>query len=109
MEESTGLLYPAAPGDKPSNSSPSKTGSTRGGLIKTGFETTQIHVSYDRVEPETGESENVAIVEETVDGRGQQGAGLYDGVGGVSLPSEKDPATKMADKESATTSEGSVM
>ena len=30
-------------------------------LIKSGF--SQIHVSYDRIEPETGESENVAVVD----------------------------------------------
>ena len=53
------------PGNEPSNQTAHKgTGVVSRGLIKTGFTATKIHVSFDRIEPETGESENVAVVEE---------------------------------------------
>ena len=59
MEESTGLVYRKDQEEKLS-------GMTASGLIKPGYASSQIHVSYDRVEPETGESENVAVVNDNV-------------------------------------------
>ena len=76
-------------------------------LIKTGFAAAQIQISYDRVEPETGESENVAVVDETVShvsGCGNQVGGLYDDVGEVSASSsEVKKSVSTSDEKPATT------
>ena len=74
------------PGSQPSNQvannkeTAATGGSSRGsgGLIKTGFTATLISVSFDRIEPETGESENVAVEENLGGGfgRGRKGEGL---------------------------------
>ena len=70
----------------PSNqTAPKKEMGASRGLIKTDFTSTQIQVSFDRIEPETGESENVAV--ENVGGvgggfgRGKKGEGSRDEVG----------------------------
>ena len=74
VEESTGIVYPHEEGDgaqpsrhRDSDAVPESSGSQV--LIKAGYG--QIQVSYDRIEPETGESENVAV--EGGEGRGVGG------------------------------------
>ena len=87
IEESTGIVYPhqdkhrvIGPQHDPSDLSV-KEGNTPRDLIKSGF--TQIHVSYDRIEPETGESENVAVVDvngaTTRGGRGAEPVAMEEG------------------------------
>ena len=94
IEESTGLVYPhkkkdeddkqstntyttnnvvsTAIGGGGSVGSTNTTAGTAGsstavqGLIKPGYLSTLIQVSYDRVEPETGESENIAVVDDNM-------------------------------------------
>ena len=86
----------ATPGNEPSNTptTSKESGGVRG-LIKTGF-SAQIHVSYDRIEPETGESENVAVVDSVggaggagLFGRGKQGVVPLGEVGGASMESRE--------------------
>ena len=69
MEESTGIVYPHREEDGGVQSGASE-GRDVQDLVKSGY--TQIHVSYDRIEPETGESENVAV---DVDGGSRGGGG----------------------------------
>ena len=69
VEESTGIVYPHREEDGGVQSGVSE-GRDVQDLVKSGY--TQIHVSYDRIEPETGESENVAV---DVDGGSRGGGG----------------------------------
>ena len=74
VEESTGIVYPHQDqekmrGPQPDPSAMAMDANTSRELVKSGL--TQIHVTYDRIEPETGESENVAVVDvHSASGRG---------------------------------------
>ena len=72
VEESTGIVYPHQ--EEGERRSQREHTSLAPKLIKSSF--TQIHVSYDRIEPETGESENVAVEVDGGSREGRRGAGL---------------------------------
>ena len=78
VEESTGIVYPHCEEDGGGVQSGVSEGRGAQDLVKSGY--TQIHVSYDRIEPETGESENVAV---DVDGGSRGGGGGGGGEGGM--------------------------
>ena len=77
IEASTGMLYQSQREERGGVESVAKATTVGGhGLIRSGFG--EIHVSYDRVEPETGEAENIAMGR----GGGGGGGGLDRALGG---------------------------